>query len=107
MSLIMIFVTTNKFSLEKFEFLVQEREADIRMVSTEKRTMLDYLLEMCYLREHWALRWLQVLQYEEIQEVLLITPNFLSDLSKGIFKSYDSVSIILLESFKLVINLPV
>ena len=104
-SLMMIFITSLHFSLEKFEFLLRDREADIRMVSSEKMTMLDTLLDISYFRESSAERLLNVLQYEEVHELVLMTPTFLSDLSAAISKASVPVRIVLIECFKLAIRI--
>ena len=105
LSLLMILATSENFSLEKFEFLVQEKEADIRMVTTEHKTLLDIMLISSH-TQSGAERLLGVLQYEEVQDLLLKAPNFIPDLSIKIQEVSESARVVLFECFKYVISLP-
>ena len=74
------------------------------MLDGEKRTFLNHLLESCH-NGKFAERLLAVLVFEEIQEVALMTQNFLTDLSTAIHKASDSVRTVLIKCFKLGINI--
>ena len=104
-SLVMIFVTSLRFSVEKFEFLVREKGADIHMVNTKKETVLNFMLGE-YNDISRAQRLVDLLQLEEIQDVLLTSPTFLSDLAKKTLKVTSPLRVLFQECFKSVVNLP-
>ena len=95
-SLLMILVTSNSFSAEKFDYLVKEKKADIDMVNAQQRTFLDVLLQFIF-DQQGAERLRTVIQYEESQEVLLKTPYFVPDLSLKIQSAHQSFKTVLME----------
>ena len=103
-SLLMILVTSDSFSAEKLDYLV-EKEADIHMVTSEQKTIFDVLLKSTS-DQHAAERLKSILQHEQFYDVLLKTPNFLQDLSVQIQNTVESVKAALMECFLLIINLP-
>ena len=101
-SLIMALVTHREYSREKLEFLLHEKKADIQMITNDKtQNFLDTMLN----ESGRAERLLDILQFEEVQEVVLKTSNFLGDLLRKIISSCDPERKILTECYKLIVNM--
>ena len=85
-SLIMLMVTSKCFTIEKFNYLLTEKKADIHMVTAKfdkKQNFVDIMLEVAQGVER-AKEIHEVLQFDEVQEILFNTSNFLSELGKKI-----------------------
>ena len=117
-TLVMLCMSSKGFTVEKFEYLLTEKMADIERVITSanshgtKVNFLDILLEDICNTSQAALL-LNILQHEEVQEMIFNTSNFLSNLATkiGSFSNAgaapDTIEVkrLLLECFKLIVNI--